>query len=545
MASAESEKVVHIQTNRPEQVEQIPIHSTLAARIPLTAYQVFFSCVMAFAGFMVGFDTSYSGTVLQMPSFNTAFGHCAESPSGQVVCRLSATQQSLTFISALFTALGCGLTGFVGHYLGRKGALQIGCVVVSIGAAGQLGTSGNYTNYMVCKCIAAVGVGFFSVTGPQYGVESTAPKRRGALFSLYNIGLGLGNFVVAAVCLGSSKLHTDWAWKTPIICQIPIAVMYIGVVFIFPESPRWLMTKGKESAARKSFAKLYNMEPDSPIVNEQIIDTQTSLEFEKALSSTSSWTELFHRTYIRRTAVATIALCASALCGSWFVVPYAAVFIGGLGIKSPFLINLAFNACIFGGSIIGPLTAEGLGRRRSMLGGYVIMGVCMLSFSAVSTGLGIASHTAQQTLIAFLCIWAFTFTGFIGPSSWLVANEVHSTRLRTYGQPFSALAAQICAFASSFWTPYMLNPQYGNMGTNVGYFYLGMTVSNILFCFFLVPETARLSLEQIDDLFASKKNPRHTSVAQNKRIAMGQEQYMSNEARDDAIEHSHQKGVAE
>jgi SP family sugar:H+ symporter-like MFS transporter len=53
------------------------------------------------------------------------------------------------------------------------------------------------------------------------------------------------------------------------------------------------------------------------------------------------------------------------------------------------------------------------------------------------------------------------------------APEMHSIRLRTYGQACAMMFSEIFSFAAAFYTPYILSPQYGNMGLNVGYFYFG------------------------------------------------------------------------
>ncbi|KAN0099834.1 general substrate transporter [Hyaloscypha variabilis] len=503
---------------------------------------ILFSVFIGMAGWMTGFDTAYSGTVLQMSTFQRSFGYAIKGPGGKVVAyQLTATQQSLTSISSLFTAIGCGTTGITGNYLGRRGALLVGCFFICTGCGAQLATAGNYRNYLVCKCIAAIGIGHFQVAGPTYGVECTSPQMRGALLTLFAIGLALGNVIVAAVCLSTSTFQSDWEWKMPILCQIPIAGFYAALIYFFPESPRWLMTKGKEEQARRAFGKFYAMDPHDERIEEQLSDTRMGLEFEKALSSTTSWTEIFHRSYIRRTLTALVVLVSSAICGAWFILPYGAIFLAGVGIRNPFLINVVINCCTLFGCMFGPLIVEFLGRRKSMLIGYGVMGCCMLIFSSVSTALGAENRTTKGVLVAFLCLWTFSFGGFISSSSWLSSNEVHSVRLRTYAQPFIGSVAQIMAFGASFWTPYMLNVHYGNMGSNVGYFYFGITVAIWLLVFWLAPETARLTLEQVDDIFASKIRPWHTSVRRNQRIREGKEVNLSKESRDFTIEHMRER----
>lgn len=165
-----------------------------------------------------------------------------------------------------------------------------------------------------------------------------------------------------------------------------------------------------------------------------------------------------------------------------------------------------------------------------MLLGYSLMALCMLIFSAVSTGLGQTNPIAKNVLVAFLCIWAFIFGGCIGSSVWLGSAKMHSVRLRTYGQANTMVFYQIFAFAATFWTPYMLSKEYGNMGTNVWYFYFGVTLFLLVFTFFFVPETARLTLEQIDDYFTSGRRAWSTSTRRNKLIANGSAYDISPEA---------------
>ena len=490
----------------------------------VTGRMLFFCAFIGLSALIGNFDFGYGGTILLMGPFNTAFGPCGKVPdprTGALVelCQVTALQQSLISLTSLFVAVGGIFSGIANNYLGRRGTIQLGCLIIAVGAAGMLGTSGSFLNFMVCKCICGVGLGFHFATAIVYGVECTAPQKRGMLLSLYTIGLAAGNALAAGICAGSSNIANDWAWKTPVICQIPFSAILGFGVLLFPESPRWLLLKGKEEKARKSFGKFYSKDPYSDEITAQVKEVQNYLEFERVTSSTTSWTEIFHRHNIRRTLLSMFVLVATNLAGVQFVAPYTAIFLGGLGIKSPFLITAIIAMCFFAGSLVGGIVIEYAGRRLGMLAGYSIMATCMLIFSAVSTGLGSTNPSAEHVLVAFLCIWAFTFSGFVAPSAWVASSEVHSVRLRAYGQAATTNMNYIFGFASQFWTPYMLSKQYGNMGTNVGYFYFGLTVIVLTLVFIFVPETARLKLEQIDDYFESGRPAWKTSIGRNKAIA--------------------------
>lgn len=95
-----------------------------------------------------------------MPSYNKAFGSCKIDPVKKVeVYNLTPLQQSLVSVTVLFVALGGVVGGITGNYLGRRGTIQCGCLLVMIGAGSMLGTAGNFNAYMVCKCIGGVGLG--------------------------------------------------------------------------------------------------------------------------------------------------------------------------------------------------------------------------------------------------------------------------------------------------------------------------------------------------------------------------------------------------
>lgn len=527
---------------KPEHDESIATNTTITAQehsmlskditASVTPFLVFFSVWTALSGWMLNFDVGYTGTVYQMQAFNKAYGHCETIPSnatpgappdapGMVeYCSLSATAQSVGgSVYMLFMGLGAAISGITGHYLGRRGALQLGCLIIIVGASGMLGTAENYTAYVVCKCIGAVGMGQLQTLGPMYGVEVTPPSRRGSLVALFAAGQCVGQLAVAAVCLGSSSFLSNWSWKTPILCQIPTALVYSVVLFLFPESPRWLLLRNKEEAARKSFGRYYHKAPDSIEVVTQVKEVQSAIEVERIISSTTKWTEIFHRSNLRRTLIATTIPTAGSLSGGFAIFTYAAIFLSGVGISDPFLINVIINACIVAGAVVGPFAVDFLGRRRTMLTGFGCMSICMLIFAVVSSALGAGNDTAKKAVVAFLCIWSFFFGGFIAPTMWTASAEMHSIRLRTYGQAFAITVNNVFQFGCNFWTPYMINPAYGNWGTNVGYFYFAVEVAIFVTIFLIVPENARLTLEQVDDFFQRDGKAWHTSLAKNKVIA--------------------------
>ena len=505
------------------------LHLTETLTDGITFRMKMFALWIALGGWLVNFEIGYSGIVLRMQPFNKSFGSCAleplppPAPAGTtaVLCTLSATQQSVISIYLLFLALGAGCSSIAGTYLGRKNVIRLGCFITVIGAAGMLGSTGSFAGYLVSKYIGGFGIGLFVATGPPYGAECTPSHKRGFLVSLYTVGLGAGSVVVAAVCLGTQNLTSNWSWQIPIILQIPVALFYAGGLAFFPESPRWLLLHDRVEDAQKSFAKFYNRSPDSQEVLTQVQEIKNVIECERSTKKGLTFLEIFHRKYIRRTLVAAWCITLGSLTGVNFVIPYAAIFLTGVGIKNPFDITLYLNLCILAGSVVGPFPVQYLGRRITFITGYIGMALCMFIFAVTNSALnGSDDEVAQKVLIAFLCIWAFMFSGFNASTSWLAAAEQHSVRHRTYGTAFATLIGFIMNFASSFWTPYMINEKYGNMGTNVGYFYFGLLIIGLIITYLVVPETGHLTLEEIDEYYDSGVKAWRTSLKKNKAEAL-------------------------
>ncbi|CAK7228027.1 hypothetical protein SEUCBS140593_006775 [Sporothrix eucalyptigena] len=148
-----------------------------------TPYMIVFSFWVGLFGWLANFDAAFGGIVLIMEPYKKSFGHCVTTTSADGVatetCSVSSLQQSLIQITSLFMALGGGLSALVGDYLGRRGTLQLACLLVAVGAGGMMSSVGSFLHYMVCKCIGGVGIGMVYSAAPTWGTEFVSPAKRG------------------------------------------------------------------------------------------------------------------------------------------------------------------------------------------------------------------------------------------------------------------------------------------------------------------------------------------------------------------------------
>ncbi|KAK4500579.1 hypothetical protein PRZ48_008768 [Zasmidium cellare] len=487
----------------------------------VTGWLVALLSLIAIIPFICNFDVSFTGVALAMPSFNNTFGtKCTVSTTGAKSCSLTTTQQALIYIPYLFNAIGGGLAGLIGKFIGRRGCITVGSAFTIIGASAILGVQSELSHLIISKSVVGTGLGMLLAVGITYGAESTSAEKRDTLLALFNVGLCLGNMTTAAMAVGTSKFANtdDWQWKTMVAVQIPLGVLLGSGIWLFPESPRWLIEKGKDEKAREAFSKFSGEDAHSETMTRRIETIHFHLAEGRAVQKETSWLDLYRGTDLRRTLISGFLLTALALCGTQFVVPYTALFLKDLHIASSWINNVIVASCIVGGSLVAPFTLTVFGCRRSLITGFGVMSASMIVFSAVSTGLGSGHHTAQIVLVVCFCIWTFVLGSCVGASVWQLSVDMHTGRLRTYGQASTTITYQLFGFAAGFWTPYMLGVDYGDMGTNVGYFYFAVDLVLGVIAFLAVPETSRLSLEEMDDYFASGKPAWTTSYRRNKAV---------------------------
>ncbi|RVX68269.1 hypothetical protein B0A52_07272 [Exophiala mesophila] len=408
----------------------------------------------------------------------------------------------------MLLGLYVGLTGWMYNFdLGYSGiVLQMMPFKEAFGRRGPIRTPAGevvqeYYLTPLEQSLVSVAILFIAMGGALAGPLGQYTGRRGVTqASCALIGIGAGGM------LGTSGSYLNY-----MVCK---CIQGVGL-----ESPRWLLIKNRELEARKSFSIYYGKPIDDPDVSYQIQQVQQHIELGLSAHRTSSFFDIFRGANLRRTTAAIIVVLGIAVTGVRFITTYATIFVAGIGIDDPYLVNVIMGSSSCLGTLFNPWVIEYWGRRFALLAGYAGLAVMMLLIAAVGSGLGQSNPIAQRTLVAFLTLWYFIFGFFVSASLGTISPEQHSLRLRTYGQAFTIYIYEIFAFGLSFSIPYMIGSQYGNMGLNVGYFFCGLSVILFTGCFFFLPETARLSLEQIDDQYNSQMPAWKTSLKKNRKIA--------------------------
>src|SRR5438105_15618201 len=157
----------------------------------------------------------------------------------------------VTVSSALWgTVLGSMLAGIPGERFGRRDSLRVLAILYLVSGLG-CAAAWNWPSLVVFRFIGGLGIGGSSVLGPMYIAEVAPAKLRGRLVGLFQFNVVFGillayvsNYLIATQHFGA----TEWRWQLG-IAALP-ALLFFGLLFTIPRSPRWLVKKGRVAEAR-------------------------------------------------------------------------------------------------------------------------------------------------------------------------------------------------------------------------------------------------------------------------------------------------------
>lgn len=280
------------------------------------------------------------------------------------------------------------------------------------------------------------------------------------------------------------------AWAFP-------GVLLLGLPFL-PESPYWLVMKGKKEAALKHLQKL---SPKGEDCNLRIANIQETIDAETRLAAQkASFIECFQGDNRRRTLIIMACMYMPQVSGA-VLSSNAPYFLSQTGLGSSTIVLLTQISCAIGIlSAFANMFIMMRFRHRPLM--FFGMSCCAAIY--LTMGIAGAMHQTKTTLLVIGIVLQFvslTYGPSIG-SAYAVAGEVSSSRLRAQSQ---GIAFGFQALVSTVWTiilPYMFNKDQGDMGGNIGWVFFGMTVIMAVVVYFFVPGTKGRSFKDLDEMFS-------------------------------------------
>ncbi|KAH9854869.1 hexose transporter [Lenzites betulinus] len=436
-----------------------------------------------------GFDSSMMNGLQAVPTWDAFFGH----PRSTILGLLSALYSLGSICSLPFVP-------FVTDRYGRRFAIIFGSIIMVIGSALQT-ASQDFAMFVIARFLLGFGIPFAIVAASSMIGELAYPKERARIGSLFNASWFIGAIVAAGVTLGTFQMPTNWGWRIPSLLQmIPSALQLIFIWFL-PESPRWLVSKGRGEEAYAILAK-YHAEGDlnSEFVKLEYAEIETTLELEKEQAK-SSWKALVAAPGMRkRLLICSFLGLATQWSGNGLTSYFLARILDNVGIhddRTKNLINLAMTCWGFVNGTAFALTIPKLPRRREVFPDVIFTGWTIASSQYAMTG----SQAASRAVIAFIFLYSPAYNMGYNALTYTYLVELF---------PFHARAKGIAVFqwwgrAAGFFNQFVNPIGIANAGWKYYISYCVFLLFEVIFVWFLFPETSNRTLEELAFLFEGDK----------------------------------------
>lgn len=293
------------------------------------------------------------------------------------------------------------------------------------------------------------------------------------------------------------------AFRIPIALQFVWAGILLLGLSLLPETPRYLIKQGRHTAAAESLSRLRRLDITHPALIEELAEIEANHQYELNLGP-STYREIFVGSphLGRRVLTACGLQMLQQLSGCNFILYYGTTFFQNIGVGSPFVIQLIMNVVNVVSTIPGMILVDILGRRHMLIIGASGMAISQLIVASVGTALP-GAQTARLVLIVFVCIYLFFFAASWGPVVWVVTSEIHPLKVRAKAMSISVASNWILNFAIAYGTPYLVNAGRGyvNLAAKIFFVWGACCCLAVVFVYFMVYETSKISLEQIDEMY--------------------------------------------
>ena len=441
--------------------------------------------VITFGALAFGYDTGVISGALPFMTRSTAEGGLGLTPT---------TSGMVTSSLLLGAAFGAIIGGRLSDRHGRRHNVMMLAFVFFLGALG-CALAPNLPIMLVCRMILGFAVGGASATVPMFIGELAPAERRGPLVSRNELMIVTGQLIAyvsnAIIGLVSEGGH---AWRLMLgLATIPAAALWIGVHFV-PESPRWLVSRGRSAEALEVLTLLRTGDPRPEVEEIAEIVKETA-------EAQSNAREHLGTPWIRRITLIGIGFgIVIQLTGVNAIMYFAPTVLmsTGMGTQASLVATIANGVVSVVAVAIGIGLLKRLPRKRMMIIGQtgVVVSLVMLGFMFLLP----ASVTRSYLVLLFMLTFLFSMQCFTGPTFWLMLAEMFPMRVRGLANGVAVFCNWMGNVIVAFAFPNLIAAVQGNT------FFVFAVINALTLAFYarFLPETFGHTLESLERHFEER-----------------------------------------
>lgn len=442
----------------------------------------------AFAGILSGIDQSIiSGASIGMNKM------------------LHLTKNQASLVSSLMPLGAVGgsiLLTPLSETFGRKKALVISCIFYTIGAI-ICAAAGNHHEMYAGRFLIGVGVGIEGGGIGVYIAESVPSSVRGSLVSLYQFNIALGELI--GYIIGVIFFEVKGGWRYMVGSSLVFStILLIGLLFL-PESPRWLMHKGRVGESWNVWKRLRDINVENNTV--EFLELRQAAETDRELrANESKFQSLFDLVLVPRNRRALVfsstMIGLGQLTGINAIMYYMSTLMGQIGFddKQSVAMSMVGGAALLLGTIPAILWMDKFGRRTWSM--TIIVFAIGLILVGVGYRINIVTNlaAAEGVYLTGLILYNIAF-GSYAALTWVLPSESFSLGTRSIGMTVASVLLYTFAFTVTYNFERMQDAMTYT-GLTLGFYGGIAVVIGIPYQLLCMPETKNRTLEEIDEIFA-------------------------------------------
>ncbi len=432
------------------------------------SYIILISLIAAFGGLLFGFDIAiFSGTI----------------PFIQPYYQLTEAQLGWTG-SSLYVGcvIGTMITGYVSDRYGRKLPLTIAAGIFMVSSV-LMGWASSYSMLIVWRIIAGIGVGAASMLSPLYIAEVSPAAIRGRMVSVNQLTVVVGILLAYFSSYFLAGVEDNWRWM--FTSGAAPALLFFICVFLVPESPRWLLSKGYVEKARSVLGKISGEEN----ADKGIAAIQSGMQHQVK----GKWSDLMRPGIGFLVGLGITIAVFQQISGANAIFFYAPIIFekAGMDVSSQLFQQIIIGAVNLIFTVVAMQLVDKVGRKKLMLAGSSLMAFWLLLVGLCFHFNFFEGYILTLLVLAFIATYAST----LAPVTWVLISEIFPTRIRGLAVSLATGMLWVACFALAYGFPVLIDvldaPQTFILFSGICLLYFFILLK-------FAPETKGKTLEQFE-----------------------------------------------